>query len=132
MPMNVPPELRYSETHEWTRLEADGTVSVGITWHAQDRLGDLVFVEVAPVGKSFAKGPACAGGESVKAGSGMRSGGIGQGGVGHLRAGVRYDRGNQFRSRRQSREGQPGRLRELDVPHAAERREAIRIAAERR
>ena len=67
--MNVPPELRYSETHEWTRLEADGTVSVGITWHAQDRLGDLVFVEVPPLGKSFDKGQACAVVESVKAAS---------------------------------------------------------------
>jgi glycine cleavage system H protein len=69
MPMNLPPDLRYSETHEWTRLEADGTVSVGITWHAQDRLGDLVFVEVPPLGKSFAKGQACAVVESVKAAS---------------------------------------------------------------
>jgi len=69
MPMNVPSELRYADTHEWTRLEADGTVSVGITWHAQDRLGDLVFVEVPALGKSFEKGQACAVVESVKAAS---------------------------------------------------------------
>jgi len=69
MPMNVPSELRYADTHEWTRPEADGTVSVGITWHAQDRLGDLVFVEVPALGKSFEKGQACAVVESVKAAS---------------------------------------------------------------
>jgi len=67
--MNVPPALRYSETHEWARLEGDGTVSVGITWHAQDRLGDLVYIEVPPLGKSFEKGQACAVVESVKAAS---------------------------------------------------------------
>lgn len=44
--MNVPAELRYSKTHEWARLEADGTVSIGITDHAQERLGDMVFVEL--------------------------------------------------------------------------------------
>ena len=67
--MNVPPDLRYTDTHEWARLERDGTVSVGITWHAQDRLGDLVYVEVPAVGKSFEKGQACAVVESVKAAS---------------------------------------------------------------
>ena len=67
--MNVPPDLRYTDSHEWVRLERDGTVSVGITWHAQDRLGDLVYVEVPTVGKSFEKGQACAVVESVKAAS---------------------------------------------------------------
>jgi glycine cleavage system H protein len=67
--MNVPPDLRYTDTHEWARLERDGTVSVGITWHAQDRLGDLVYVEVPTVGKSFEKGQTCAVVESVKAAS---------------------------------------------------------------
>lgn len=67
--MNVPPDLRYTDTHEWARLERDGSVSVGITWHAQDRLGDLVYVEVPTVGKSFEKGQACAVVESVKAAS---------------------------------------------------------------
>jgi len=67
--MNVPPDLRYSESHEWARLEGDGAVSVGITWHAQDRLGDLVYVEVPPLGKSVEKGEACAVVESVKAAS---------------------------------------------------------------
>jgi len=67
--MNVPPDLRYTDSHEWVRLERDGSVSVGITWHAQDRLGDLVYVEVPTVGKSFGKGQACAVVESVKAAS---------------------------------------------------------------
>ena len=67
--MNVPSDLRYTDSHEWARLERDGSVSVGITWHAQDRLGDLVYVEVPTVGKSFAKGEACAVVESVKAAS---------------------------------------------------------------
>ena len=67
--MNVPSDLRYTDSHEWARLERDGSVSVGITWHAQDRLGDLVYVEVPIVGKSFAKGEACAVVESVKAAS---------------------------------------------------------------
>ena len=67
--MNVPSDLRYTDSHEWARLERDGSVSVGITWHAQDRLGDLVYVEVPTVGKSFEKGEACAVVESVKAAS---------------------------------------------------------------
>ena len=65
--MNVPAELRYSKTHEWARLEADGTVSVGITDHAQERLGDIVFVELPGVGKKLSAGAECAVVESVKA-----------------------------------------------------------------
>ena len=65
--MNVPEELRYSKTHEWARLEADGTVSVGITDHAQERLGDMVFVELPGVGKKLSAGTECAVVESVKA-----------------------------------------------------------------
>ena len=67
--MHVPADLRYVDTHEWARLNADGTVSVGITWHAQDRLGDLVYVENPAVGKSFKKGEECGVVESVKAAS---------------------------------------------------------------
>ncbi len=67
--MNIPAELRYTDTHEWVRTESDGSVSVGITWHAQDRLGDLVFVENPAVGKSFDKGQECGVVESVKAAS---------------------------------------------------------------
>lgn len=65
--MNLPAELRYSKTHEWARLEADGTVSVGITDHAQERLGDMVFVELPDIGRQLTAGTACAVVESVKA-----------------------------------------------------------------
>ena len=65
--MNLPEELRYSTTHEWARLEADGTVSVGITDNAQERLGDMVFVELPGIGKKLAAGGECAVVESVKA-----------------------------------------------------------------
>ena len=65
--MSVPGDLKYAESHEWARLEADGTVSVGITDHAQDRLGDLVFVEPPKVGQTVAKGRECGVVESVKA-----------------------------------------------------------------
>jgi len=67
--MNVPPELRYTDSHEWARLESDGSVSVGITWHAQDRLGDLVYIEPPALGTSFDRGQACGVVESVKAAS---------------------------------------------------------------
>ena len=65
--MNAPADLRYSKTHEWARLEADGTVSVGITDHAQARLGDMVFVELPDIGKNLTAGTECAVVESVKA-----------------------------------------------------------------
>jgi glycine cleavage system H protein len=65
--MNTPSELRYSKTHEWARLEADGTVSVGITDHAQERLGDMVFVELPDIGTKLTAGAECAVVESVKA-----------------------------------------------------------------
>ncbi|KAB7628212.1 glycine cleavage system protein GcvH [Alkalilimnicola sp. S0819] len=65
----VPGDLRYAPTHEWLRLEDDGTVLVGITDHAQQALGDLVFVETPEVGKEVEAGEACAVVESVKAAS---------------------------------------------------------------
>ncbi|MBI2317400.1 MAG: glycine cleavage system protein GcvH [Betaproteobacteria bacterium] len=65
--MNIPLELRYAKTHEWARLEPDGTVTVGVTDHAQEMLGDIVFVELPAVGKRFAAGAECAVVESVKA-----------------------------------------------------------------
>jgi glycine cleavage system H protein len=65
--MNVPANLKYTKSHEWARVEADGTVTVGITDHAQDLLGDLVFVELPEVGKEFAAGQEAAVVESVKA-----------------------------------------------------------------
>jgi glycine cleavage system H protein len=67
--MNVPQELRYTQSHEWVRAEADGMVSIGITDHAQQALGDLVFVEPPAVGRTVAAGEACGVVESVKAAS---------------------------------------------------------------
>jgi glycine cleavage system H protein len=67
--MNTPDNLKYTETHEWIRSEADGTITIGITDHAQDALGDLVFVELPTVGKQLKAGDACVVLESVKAAS---------------------------------------------------------------
>jgi glycine cleavage system H protein len=67
--MNVPPDLRYTEDHEWIRSEADGTVTIGITDHAQEALGDLVYVELPAPGRKVAAREACAIVESVKAAS---------------------------------------------------------------
>jgi len=66
---NVPSELRFTKSHEWIRLEEDGSVTIGITDHAQDLLGDLVFVETPEVGATYATGDDCAVVESVKAAS---------------------------------------------------------------
>ncbi len=66
---NLPTELRYAASHEWARLEDDGSVVVGITDHAQDALGDVVFVELPEVGATVAMGAECAVVESVKAAS---------------------------------------------------------------
>ena len=65
----VPENLRYSTDHDWVRLEDDGTVVIGITDHAQEALGELVYVEVPEEGQSFQRGDACAVVESVKAAS---------------------------------------------------------------
>ena len=70
---NVPEDLKYTKDHEWVRDNADGTVTIGITDHAQEALGDLVFVEVPEVGKRLATGEACAVVESVKAASDVYS-----------------------------------------------------------
>ena len=67
--MNVPANLRYTASHEWVRSEADGTVTIGITDHAQSALGDLVYVELPAVGRTVAAAEACAVVESVKAAS---------------------------------------------------------------
>ena len=66
---NIPAELRYAPSHEWARLEADGTVTVGISDHAQEALGDVVFVELPEVGKTLAAGQEAGVVESVKAAS---------------------------------------------------------------
>jgi len=62
-------DLRYRDSHEWVRLEDDGTVVVGISDHAQGELGDMVFVELPEPGMSYSQGDACAVLESVKAAS---------------------------------------------------------------
>ena len=70
---NVPAELRYNKSHEWVRRNDDGTVTVGITDHAQEQLGDLVFVEQPEVGATLAAGAECCVAESVKAASDVYS-----------------------------------------------------------
>ena len=68
----IPAELRYSPSHEWIQDNGDGTVTVGITDHAQEALGDLVFVELPEVGRTPGRG------------GDLRRGGVGQGRLGHL------------------------------------------------
>ncbi len=67
--MKLPQDLRYTESHEWLRREADGTVTVGITDHAQEQLGDIVFVEAPKPGRKVKAGEAVGVVESVKAAS---------------------------------------------------------------
>ena len=67
--MNIPKDLRYTESHEWARREADGSVAIGITDHAQEQLGDIVFVEAPQVGRKVGKGDSVGVVESVKAAS---------------------------------------------------------------
>ncbi len=66
---NVPVELKYAKTHEWTRVNDDGSVTVGISDSAQDQLGDMVFIELPEVGQTVTAEEACAVVESVKAAS---------------------------------------------------------------
>ncbi len=66
---DIPGELKYSKSHEWVRIEEDGTVTVGITDHAQDLMGDMVFVELPETGNDYGAGDDCAVVESVKAAS---------------------------------------------------------------
>ena len=65
--MNVPANLKYTKSHEWVRAEPDDTVTVGITDHAQDLLGDLVFIDLPEIGAEFAAEQEVAVVESVKA-----------------------------------------------------------------
>ena len=67
--MNIPADLKYTPSHEWVRVETDGTLTVGITHHAQDLLGDMVFIESPAAGRALTKGEECAVVESVKAAS---------------------------------------------------------------
>ncbi len=66
---NIPADLKYTKSHEWVKLNADGTATIGITDHAQDQLGDMVYVEAPDAGRSLKAGEACAVVESVKAAS---------------------------------------------------------------
>jgi glycine cleavage system H protein len=63
----TPAELKYSSSHEWVRIEADGAATIGITFHAQEQLGDIVFVQYPEVGRTLAQGDECGVIESVKA-----------------------------------------------------------------
>jgi len=65
--MNIPTHLKYTKSHEWVRLEEDGTITIGITHHAQELLGDMVFVEIPRIGRQLKQGEECAVVESVKA-----------------------------------------------------------------
>jgi glycine cleavage system H protein len=67
--MSIPADLKYTESHEWVRTEADGTLTVGITDHAQEALGDIVFFEVQELGNAVTAGDTVAVIESVKAAS---------------------------------------------------------------
>jgi glycine cleavage system H protein len=67
--MSIPSDLKYTKSHEWLRQEADGTVTVGITDHAQEALGDIVFLELPDAGRTVKAGEECAVVESVKAAS---------------------------------------------------------------
>ena len=65
--MTTPKDLKYTDSHEWVKKESDGTVTVGITFHAQEMLGDIVFVENPQAGRKVKKGDECGVVESVKA-----------------------------------------------------------------
>ena len=67
--MSSPVDLKYTASHEWVRSNADGSVTIGITAHAQDALGELVYVELPQAGRTLAQGEACAVVESTKAAS---------------------------------------------------------------
>lgn len=66
---NVPANLKYTRSHEWIRVEDDGSLTIGITDHAQEALGDVVFLELPESGRTLEAGEACAVIESVKAAS---------------------------------------------------------------
>lgn len=69
----IPVDLKYTKSHEWVKTGGDGSVTIGITDHAQEALGDIVFVEVPQKGRKLAAGEACAVVESVKAASDIYS-----------------------------------------------------------
>lgn len=67
--MDLPLDLYYTSSHEWVRKESDGNLTIGLTNHAQDTLGDIIFLELPQIGARYAKGDPCAVIESVKAAS---------------------------------------------------------------
>lgn len=67
--MTTPADLQYTPSHSWVRIEPDGTALVGITFHAQEQLGDVVFVQPPDVGRVLARDEQCGAIESVKAAS---------------------------------------------------------------
>ncbi len=67
--MNIPTNLKYARSHEWARQDGDGLITVGITDHAQEALGDIVFIELPETGRKLSAGTECAVVESVKAAS---------------------------------------------------------------
>lgn len=69
----IPADLKYTQSHEWIKTGSDGSVTIGITDHAQEALGDIVFVEVPQQGRKLKAGEACAVVESVKAASDIYS-----------------------------------------------------------
>ena len=117
--MNVPADLRYTAAHEWARAESDGTVTVGITDHAQAQLGDLVYLELPEVGRKVAAEEACAVVESVKAASDVYAPLAGE--VVAVNDGAR----------RCTRAGEQGRLRGVVLQAEARRRRRLREAARR-
>lgn len=70
---HIPTELRYASTHEWVHREDNGILTIGITDHAQDALGDVVFVELPAIGRKLAAGEECAVVESVKTASDLHA-----------------------------------------------------------
>jgi glycine cleavage system H protein len=66
---NIPKDLKYTKSHEWVKPNADGSVTVGITHHAQDLMGDMVFVDLPTAGTQVTSGKECGVVESVKAAS---------------------------------------------------------------
>ncbi|MHB8534440.1 MAG: glycine cleavage system protein GcvH [Sulfuricaulis sp.] len=66
---NIPKDLKYSKSHEWLKPNADGSITVGITHHAQDLMGDMVYVDLPPAGTQVTAGKECGVVESVKAAS---------------------------------------------------------------
>jgi len=67
--MTTPADRKYSKSHQWARVASDGTATVGITFHAQEQLGDIVFVENPQIGRRLGQGEQCGVIESVKAAS---------------------------------------------------------------